>query len=211
MKNKFIVIEGIIGAGKTSLSKKIAEKFNGKLILEQFSDNPFLPKFYKDQEKYSFPLELSFLAERYKQLKEELGTGDLFKDFLISDYYFTKSLIFAKCTLQDDEFRLFRNLFNIIHQSLPKPDLYVYLHLNPEKALQNIKTRGREYEKSIELSYLEKIGKNYFEYFRQDKNLKFLIIDTNGIDFVNSREDFERISHIILKNDYENGLNMKIL
>lgn len=211
MKNKFIVIEGIIGAGKTSLSKKIAEKFNGKLILEQFSENPFLPKFYKDQDKYSFPLELSFLAERYKQLKEELGTGDLFKDFLISDYYFTKSLIFAKTTLHDDEFRLFRNLFNIIHQSLPKPDLYVYLHLKPEKALQNIKTRGRDYEQSIELSYLEKIGKNYFEYFKQDKSLKFLIIDTNGIDFVNYEGDFERISQIILKNEYQNGLNMKIL
>jgi deoxyguanosine kinase len=139
MKHKFIVIEGLIGAGKTSLSKKIAEKYNAKLILEQFADNPFLPKFYKEPEKYSFQLELSFLAERYHQLKDELSSGDLFKSFLISDYYFTKSLIFAKSTLADDEYRLFRNLFDIILATLPKPDLYVYLHLKPENALKNIK------------------------------------------------------------------------
>jgi deoxyguanosine kinase len=211
MKNKFIVIEGLIGAGKTSLSKKIAEQFNAKLILEQFADNPFLPKFYKDPEKYSFQLELSFLAERYHQLKQELISGDLFKNFLISDYYFTKSLIFAKSTLADDEYHLFRNLFNIILTTLPKPDLYVFLHLNPENALKNIKKRGRDYEQSIDIDYLEKIRKNYFEYFKQENNLKFLIIDTNGIDFVNNKADFEILIDIILNENYRLGITRKIL
>lgn len=211
MKNKFVVIEGLIGAGKTSLSKKIAEHFNAKLILEQFADNPFLPKFYKDPDKYSFQLELSFLAERYHQLKNELISGDLFKSFLISDYYFTKSLIFAKSTLADDEYRLFRNLFNIILTTLPKPDLYVFLHLNPENALKNIKKRGREYEQSIDINYLDKIRNNYFEYFKQEQNLKFLIIDTNGIDFVNNKADFNSLINVIFNQEYKIGLNRKIL
>jgi len=211
MEHKFIVIEGLIGAGKTSLSKRIAEKFNAKLILEQFADNPFLPKFYKDPDKYSFQLELSFLAERYHQLKDDLSTGDLFKSFLISDYYFTKSLIFAKSTLVDDEYRLFRSLFDIILATLPKPDLYVYLHLSPENALGNIKKRGRDYEQSIDAGYLEKISKNYFDYFRQEQNLKFLVIDTNGIDFVNNESDFESLIDIIFSNEYQYGINRKIL
>jgi len=211
MNYKFIVIEGLIGAGKTSLSKKISERFNAKLILEQFADNPFLPKFYKDPEKYSFPLELSFLAERYRQLKEDLGTGDLFKSFIVADYYFPKSLIFAKLTLAEDEFHLFRNLFDIIHNSLPKPDLYVYLHISPEKALRNIKQRGRDYEQSIDIDYLNKINSSYFEYFKQEKELKFLIIDTSGIDFVNSQNDFETLIDHIFNYEYTYGLNRKIL
>lgn len=211
MKHKFVVIEGLIGAGKTSLSKKIAEQFNAKLILEKFADNPFLPKFYKEPDKYSFQLELSFLAERYHQLKEELNTGDLFKDFLISDYYFTKSLIFAKSTLVDDEYHLFRNLFNIILTTLPKPDLYVYLHLQPENALKNIRKRGRDYEQSIDVDYLEKIRQNYFEYFKQEQKLKFLVIDTNGIDFVNNKSDFKALIEVIFNHDYQYGINRKIL
>jgi deoxyguanosine kinase len=211
MKHKFIVIEGLIGAGKTSLSKKIAERFNAKLILEQFADNPFLPKFYKEPEKYSFQLELSFLADRYHQLNKELITGDLFKSFLISDYYFTKSLIFAKSTLADDEYRLFRNLFDIILTTLPKPDLYVYLHLDPVNALVNIKKRGRDYEQTIDIEYLEGIRKNYFEYFRQEQNIRFLVIDTNGIDFVNNNTDFENIIESIFNEDYPLGISRKIL
>jgi deoxyguanosine kinase len=211
MKNKFIVIEGLIGAGKTSLSKMIAQNFNARLILEQFADNPFLPKFYKEPEKYSFQLELSFLAERYHQLKQELMGGDLFKEFLISDYYFTKSLIFAKSTLADDEYHLFRNLFDIILTTLPKPDLYVFLHLNPENALKNIKKRGRDYEQTIEAEYLEKIRQNYFEYFKFEKSLKFLIIDTNGIDFVSNKADFDKLVHLIFNEDYKLGINRKII
>ncbi len=211
MNYNFIVIEGLIGAGKTSLSKMIAEKFNAKLILEQFADNPFLPKFYKNPDKYSFPLELSFLAERYQQLKEDLASGDLFKSFFISDYYFSKSLIFAKSTLADDEYNLFRKLFNIIYTSFPKPDLYVYLHLNSENALKNIKKRGRDYEQSIEIKYLDTLRQNYFEYFKQEENLKFLILDTNGIDFVNNTKDFEKIVQVIFNEKYSVGINRIIL
>jgi len=211
MDYKFIVIEGIIGAGKTSLSKMLAERFNSKLILEQFADNPFLPKFYKNPDKYSFPLELSFLAERYQQLKEELLARDLFKNFLISDYYFPKSLIFARFTLADDEYNLFRKLFNIIHSSLPKPDLYVYLHLNTQNALENIKSRGRSYEQGIETEYLDNLSKSYFEYFKQEQSLKFLVIDTNGIDFVNNDTDFESIIDIIFNKEYSLGINRVIL
>lgn len=211
MNYNFIVIEGLIGAGKTSLSKMISQKFNAKLILEQFADNPFLPKFYKSPDKYSFPLELSFLAERYQQLKEELASGDLFKNFFISDYYFSKSLIFAKSTLADDEYKLFRKLFNIIYTSLPKPNLYVYLHLNSENALKNIKKRGRDYEQTIEKEYLDTLSHNYFEYFKQEKNIKFLIIDTNGIDFVNNPKDFEIIVDVIFNKNYSVGINRVIL
>ena len=211
MNHKFIVIEGLIGAGKTSLAKKIAKKFNSKLILEQFADNPFLPKFYENPDKYSFQLELSFLAERYQQLKDELVSGDLFKSFLLSDYYFPKSLIFAKSTLADDEYNLFRKLFNIIHSSLPKPDLYVYLHLNTENALNNIKNRGRTYEQNIEAEYLNNLSKNYFEYFKQEKSLSFLILDTNGIDFVNNNSDFEHIINTIFNKEYSIGINRVIL
>lgn len=211
MNNKFIVIEGNIGVGKTSLSHKIAEEYNAKLILEQFANNPFLPKFYEDQEKYSFPLEMSFLADRYNQLKKELSERDLFKSFTIADYYFMKSLIFSKQTLKDDEYNLYRQFFHIIYNSLPKPDLYVYLHSNVDKLLSNIKSRGREYEQDISVDYLQKIQESYFEFFKQQQELSFLIIDTDNIDFVNKQEDFNKISNAIFACECKKGLNRIIL
>ncbi len=211
LRNNFIVIEGNIGAGKTSLSKKISEEYNAKLILEQFADNPFLPKFYNEPERYSFQLELSFLADRFQQLKSELNSPDLFKSFIISDYFFTKSLIFSKNTLNDDEFKLYRKIFNIIYSSLPKPDLYVYLHLDTENLINNIKKRGRNYEQEIKPEYLDKIQNAYFDYFKQQKNFTFLVIDTNNIDFVNNPKDYEKIKKAILNTKYEKGLNRVIL
>lgn len=211
MDYNFIVIEGNIGAGKTTLSHKISEERNAKLILEQFAENPFLPKFYKDPEKYSFPLEMSFLADRYNQLKKELSERDLFKSFTISDYYFMKSLIFSKQTLQDDEYTLYRQFFHIIYNSLPKPDLYVYLHSNVEKLLSNIKKRGREYEQEITAEYLLKIQDSYFEFFKQQQDLKFLVIDTNDIDFVNQQSDYEKITKAIFETQCKSGLNRIIL
>ncbi|WP_321295744.1 deoxynucleoside kinase [Marinifilum fragile] len=211
MDYNFIVIEGNIGAGKTTLSHKISEERNAKLILEQFAENPFLPKFYKDPEKYSFPLEMSFLADRYNQLKKELSERDLFKSFTISDYYFMKSLIFSKQTLQDDEYTLYRQFFHIIYNSLPKPDLYVYLHSNVEKLLSNIKKRGREYEQEITAEYLLKIQDSYFEFFKQQQDLKFLVIDTNDIDFVNQQSDYEKITEVIFETQCKPGLNRIIL
>jgi 2-amino-4-hydroxy-6-hydroxymethyldihydropteridine diphosphokinase len=151
----YIAIEGNIGAGKTTLASKLAEDCNAKLVLERFADNPFLPKFYKDQSRYAFPLEMSFLADRYQQLSDDLAQFDLFKDFVVADYHIFKSLIFAKVTLQEDEFRLYKTMFDIIHKEMPKPDLYVYLYQNTTRLLQNIKKRGRSYEQEIPAEYLD--------------------------------------------------------
>lgn len=211
MDYNFIVIEGNIGAGKTTLSHKIAEEFNAKLILEQFANNPFLPKFYADPEKYSFPLEMSFLADRYNQLKKELSEMDLFKSFTISDYYFMKSLIFSKQTLKDDEYNLYRQFFHIMYNSLPRPDLYVYLHSSVDNLLENIKLRGREYEKDITLEYLLKIQESYFEFFKQQQDLSFLIIDTSRIDFVNNKDDYQKIKEAIFSFGCNKGVNRVIL
>lgn len=211
MKYNYIVIEGNIGAGKTSLASMLAEEFNARLVLEQFSDNPFLPKFYENPERYSFPLELSFLAARYQQLKTELDTPDLFKPVVISDYYFMKSLIFAGVTLADEEYRLYRQLFLIIYPSLPRPDLFVYLHREPEELLQNIRTRGRDYEKNITAEYLGKIQQGYFDFFRQESKIRFLIVDTKHLDFVNISEDYVKIKNILSEKEYTPGINRVIM
>jgi 2-amino-4-hydroxy-6-hydroxymethyldihydropteridine diphosphokinase len=186
----YIAIEGNIGAGKTTLASKLAEDCNAKLILERFADNPFLPKFYKDQSRYAFPLEMSFLADRYQQLSDDLAQFDLFKDFVVADYHIFKSLIFAKVTLQEDEFRLYKTMFDIIHKEMPKPDLYVYLYQNTDRLLRNIKKRGRSYEQEIEASYLEKINQGYLDYIKTQSNLNVLIIDVSELDFVKNQADY---------------------
>jgi deoxyguanosine kinase len=211
IRYNYVVIEGNIGAGKTTLAARIAEQFNAQLILEHFADNPFLPKFYSDPEKYSFPLELSFLASRYKQLKEELVPQNLFKSFSIADYYFMKSLVFAASTLTGDEFNLYRQIFYIIYGSLPKPDIYVYLHLRPERLLENIERRGRNYEKSITKEYLEKIQNGYFSFFKQNPENKYLVIDVNDIDFVANENHYSKVIDTIFFDDYPVGLNKVIL
>jgi deoxyguanosine kinase len=211
IKYNYVVIEGNIGAGKTTLATRIAEEFNAQLILEHFSDNPFLPKFYDDPEKYSFPLELSFLASRYKQLKDELVPQNLFKSFSIADYYFMKSLVFAASTLTGDEYNLYRQIFYIIYGSLPKPDIYVYLHLNPERLMNNIEKRGRIYEKSITQDYLQKIQDSYFSFFRQNPDNKYLVIDINDIDFVANDDHYAEIIDTIFTKEYPVGINKVIL
>lgn len=211
IKYNYVVIEGNIGAGKTTLATRIAEQFNGRLILERFADNPFLPKFYQDPDKYSFPLELSFLASRYKQLNEELGSQDLFKAFTVADYYFMKSLVFASSTLKGEEYNLYRQIFYIIYSSLPKPDIYVYLHITPERLLENIKRRGREYEKSITGAYLRKIQESYFTFFRQNPGNRYLVIDINNLDFVANTNHYNIIIDTIFGTDHVNGLNKVIL
>ena len=186
----YIAIEGNIGAGKTTLSTKLSEDCNAKLVLERFADNPFLPKFYKDQSRYAFPLEMSFLADRYQQLSDDLAQFDLFKDFVVADYHIFKSLIFAKVTLQEDEFRLYKTMFDIIHKEMPKPDLYVYLYQNTERLLENIKKRGRSYEQEIPADYLEKINQGYLDYIKTQTDLNVLIIDVSDLDFVKKQEDY---------------------
>ncbi len=208
---RFLVIEGNIGAGKTTLAGKFSEEFNAKLILEQFAENPFLPKFYQDQERYSFPLELSFLADRYHQIKKEVLNLDLFHSFLVADYYFAKSAIFAQNTLKDDEYRLFRQIFDIIFESMPKPDLYVYLHSNTDKLLQNIKNRGRDYEKNIQPDYLEKIKNGYFSYFKKVTSFPILVVDVNNIDFVENQDHYEQLKQLVFHSEYKLGVNMLIM
>jgi deoxyadenosine/deoxycytidine kinase len=211
LKYNYLVIEGNIGAGKTTLAARLAEETGSRLILEQFSDNPFLAKFYEDPERYAFQLELSFLSERYQQIKKELGYPDLFKKGVISDYYLAKSFIFSKYNLKNDEMRLFERLFAIINQHIPRPDLYVYLHVPVEKLLENIKSRGRPYEQNIREEYLKEVEAGYFGFFKSQTDLKILVIDTTNIDFVNVKSDFLQIKKIILEGDYTTGMNMLIL
>jgi deoxyguanosine kinase len=201
----FIAIEGCIGAGKTSLATRISKQFEAKLILEGFEENPFLPKFYHEPQKYAFPLELSFLADRFAQLKNQLVNQDIFSSFTISDYYIIKSLIFAQKTLEVDELNLYQRLFSIINLSLPKPDLLVYLYVDIEHLQHNIRKRGRSYEQNIENVYLEKIQQGYFDFIRQQQDLRVLVIDTNTIDFVNNEEDYAKLVDLIMQ-DYPIGV-----
>jgi len=206
MKYNYIVIEGNIGAGKTSLAKMIAKDYNAKLILERFEDNSFLPKFYNDPERYAFPLEMSFLADRFQQLKEDLASHDLFKSFTIADYFIDKSLIFARKTLQDDEFMLYSRLFEIINSSLSKPDLIIFLFARIDCLKHNILQRGREYEKNIKDSYLEKIQSGYLDYFKMIKGTRILIVDTENTDFVKNSDDYFKITELLNK-EYSTGIH----
>lgn len=190
----YIVIEGNIGAGKTSLSKMLSDELGARLILEEFSDNPFLPLFYKNSERYGFPVELFFMTERHKQLQELLIEGDLFKQRVVSDYVFSKTLLFAGQTLQGEELRLFQRLFNTLNASFPKPDLLVYLHRSTTKLLDNIKKRARPYEQDMKASYLQKIQEAYFSFFRlKEKELPILVLDVGDMDFVNNPADYQLI------------------
>ena len=187
-KFNFIAIEGNIGSGKTSLVHKITSDFNAKCILERFADNAFLPKFYEDQARFAFPLEMSFLADRYKQLSDDIAQYDLFKEFVVADYHISKSLTFAKVTLPEDEFVLYRKFFNVIYKEMQQPDVYVYLYQNTERLLQNIEKRGRDYEQDIQPEYLENINKGYVEFIKSQPHLNVKIIDVSELDFVKNRE-----------------------
>lgn len=195
----YITIEGNIGAGKTSLTTQLAQDFNAKLILERFKDNPFLPKFYKNPQRYAFPLEMSFLADRYQQLVDDITQFDLFKDFVIADYDAHKSMIFANVTLQDEEFNLYKKLFQLMHKELPKPDVYVYLYQNTGRLLENIKKRGRTYEQSIEAEYLQKINDGYLQYIKSQPQDNIKMIDISDRDFVKNRKDYLYILTEILR------------
>ncbi len=210
MRYNLITIEGNIGAGKTSLARKLAADFDAQLILEQFADNPFLPKFYAEPEKFAFPLELFFMAERYQQLRVNLPARELFTRLTISDYMFTKSLIFAKVTLGKDEFKLYQRLFNIINPSLPDPELIVYLYATIERLQENIRQRGRAYEQSIPDEYLQKLQDTYFDYFRQSPRLRILVLDITRADFLSNHDTYLRILDL-LERDYAPGMHTEIL
>jgi deoxyadenosine/deoxycytidine kinase len=203
MKYHFITIEGNIGAGKTTLAHMLARHFNARLILEEFADNPFLPKFYENPRQYAFPLELFFMAERYKQLKELIHTNDLFQSVTITDYLFTKCLLFAKINLPEEEFKLYQILFDIIHQQLVQPDLLIYLHAPVNKLQQNIKKRNRSYEQSIPDEYLLNIQQTYTHYIKQH-NVKTLFIDAGNADFLSNPKHLQVIIDA-LDQDFEQG------
>jgi deoxyadenosine/deoxycytidine kinase len=203
MNYHFITIEGNIGAGKTTLSHLLSRHYNARLVLEEFADNPFLPKFYENPKLYAFPLELFFMAERYKQLKDLIQQKDLFQHITISDYLFTKCLLFAKVNLPEDEFRLYQRLFEIIHQQLIQPDLLIYLHTPVSRLQQNIKKRNRSYEQNIPDEYLFNIQETYTHYIKQH-NIKTLFIDASNADFLGNEKHLKVVIDALDK-DYENG------
>jgi|SRR6185437_13772543 len=209
MKYNFITIEGNIGAGKTTLAHLLSKHFNARLILEEFAENPFLPKFYENKQQYAFPLELFFMAERYKQLKDLLRTKDLFQNVTISDYLFTKCLLFAKVNLPDQEFMLYQKLFDIINPQLIQPDLLIYLHAPISKLKENIKKRNRPYELSISSDYLFSLQETYTQYIRQHQ-IKTLFIDVSNADFLGNEKHLQTVLDALNK-EYEIGQNYLML
>jgi deoxyadenosine/deoxycytidine kinase len=203
MKYTFISIEGNIGAGKTTLANLLAERLNARLILEEFADNPFLAKFYDNPAQYAFSVELFFMAERYKQQKDLVSQQDMFRTLTISDYLFTKCLLFAKVNLPDDEFRLYQRLFDTMHHQMIQPELLIYLHAPVSKLQENIKKRNRPYEQNIQNDYLYKIQQTYTHYIKQH-NMKTLIVDTSDADFIGNPKHLDTILDALEK-EYEDG------
>lgn len=206
LRYKYITVEGNIGAGKTSLATMLAKQFDAQLVLEQFADNPFLPLFYELPQRYGFPLELFFMAERFQQLKETTGNSQLFQPNVIADYLFIKSLLFARINLNEEEYKLYQRLFHYIYTTLPEPELLVYLHCDVPQLLNNIGKRGRSYEKNISGDYLQNIQDTYFSYFKTKEQLRILVIDSTDIDFIHNPNTYDRLVDIINR-DYECGIH----
>jgi deoxyguanosine kinase len=205
-KHSYVAIEGNIGAGKTTLCKKLSSDFNTRLILESFDENPFLSKFYENPERHAFSVELFFMTERYKQLQKSLSPADLLQQFTISDYFFIKTLLFAKQNLKEDEYDLFNNIFNILTTNFPKPNLIVYLHRPIEELLKNIRTRNRSYEQQISAEYLQTIQTAYFDYFKTEQDIPILIIDVNDMDFLDNPNNYKKLIGLMIE-DYKIGMN----
>lgn len=205
MQYEFITIEGNIGAGKTTLATQLSRHYNARLVLEQFADNPFLPKFYEKPDQYAFPLELFFMAERYKQLQELLLQKSMFQQLTISDYLFTKSLLFAKVTLSEDEYRLYQRLFEIVQQNLIQPEILIYLHAPVKKLQENIRKRERSYEQSIPDEYLQNIQDTYLQYLKQF-TVPTLFVDAANADFLNTPKHLDIIT-TALEKKYNPGMH----
>ena len=203
MKYNFVTIEGNIGAGKTTLAQLLSKHYNARLILEEFADNPFLPKFYEKPDQYAFPLELFFMAERYKQLKELLQVNDMFQSTTISDYLFTKCLLFAKTNLPEEEYKLYSKLFDIINPQIIQPEILIYLHCPVGKLQENIKKRNRTYEQQIPDDYLASLQDSYIQYIKQH-NVKTLFVDASNADFIDNNEHFDIILNA-LNQEYDQG------
>jgi deoxyguanosine kinase len=197
---KYIAVEGCIGAGKTELSKLISQRLNSRLLLEQFEENPFLPKFYDDRKRYAFALEMSFLASRYNQLSKDLQQGNLFNEHIVADYIIEKCLLFSRITLNDEEYELYNRFFQIVKINVPPPDLLIYIYRDTEQLLKNISHRNREYEKSIDASYLDNIQKGYMTLFQNSPSLRVLLLDAHHFDFVESENNFDIIFRLLTRN-----------
>jgi deoxyadenosine/deoxycytidine kinase len=206
----FIAIEGNIGAGKTSLCNKLEEEYDCRLILEQFTDNPFLPYFYENPERYAFQVELFFMTERHKQMQESLAQRELFPQLVLSDYFFIKTLLFAKNNLKDEEFRLFQRLFHTLNATFQKPDLLVYLYRTVDDLLLNIGKRGREYERHIQAPYLQSLQDAYFNFFKTENSIPILIIDVTAVDFINDQRAYENMVGL-LKRSYSKGIHRALV
>lgn len=202
----YVVVEGTIGAGKTTLSTMLARDYNAELVLERFADNPFLEKFYKDPVHYAFPVEMTFLMDRYQQLRNLLTARDLFTDFVLGDYFIDKCLLFSKNNLSQDEFALFKKVFDTISGFLPKPDLILYLYTNPDRLLKQIAKRNRDFEKDITKEYLSDIQEKYLTYFRENQQIPILLLDTENVDFVENPSDYQKIKTLVT-NHYEVGIH----
>lgn len=202
----YVVVEGTIGAGKTTLSTMLARDYNAELVLERFADNPFLEKFYKDPVHYAFPVEMTFLMDRYQQLRNLLTARDLFTDFVLGDYFIDKCLLFSKNNLSQDEFALFKKVFDTISGFLPKPDLILYLYTNPDRLLKQIAKRNRDFEKDITKEYLSDIQEKYLTHFRENQQIPILLLDTENVDFVENPSDYQKIKTLVT-NHYEAGIH----
>ncbi len=209
MKHKLITVEGNTGAGKTSLAKLLAKEFQAELILEEFADNPFLPKFYAQPDRYAFTTELYFMADRYYQLKNVFQAPELFQpeQRFIADYLFNKSLLYAKVNLEEDEYHLFSRLFEIIYSKIPQPDLLVYVHSNIDRLIYNIKKRGRGFEQEVRREYLKQVEDIYFTFFKQNPDMRILIFNTDDVDFVNNPDHYQQILDNVNK-DWDTGMHI---
>ena len=194
---QFIAIEGNIGSGKTTLCRKLADQYGCDLVLEQFTDNPFLPFFYENPERYAFPVELFFMTERHKQLQEHFASPDMFSMFTVADYFFLKTSLFARNNLNESEFRLFQRLFQVLNASFPKPELLVYLHRPVEVLLEQIERRGRDMEKYITASYLESLQNAYFDFFKTQNDIPVLLIELDRSDYLQSPDVFDSVCGLI--------------
>ena len=192
MRYTYIAIEGLIGAGKTTLAKRLAQEWGGRLVLEEFDENPFLPKFYEDPSRYGFSVELSFLAQRYHQLKRTTEQ-DLFSACTVADYSIGKSVVFANVTLQADEYVLFRDLYAIMYSDLPSPELIVYLYLDLDRVQARIRSRGRSYEQSIHNEYLVQLQERYLDHLQKLKDTRVLVVDLQGHDLLNDTVVYKKL------------------
>lgn len=202
----YIVVEGNIGAGKSTLAEMLAKEWNAKSVMEAFAENPFLPLFYQNPDKYSFQLEISFMVERFQQLKREVEAQELFHNVTVADYTFYKCRIFAGINLKNDEAELFQKMFQVVYSNLPKPDLLLYLYRPIEQLLLNIKKRGRSYEQQIQYDYLERIQEMYMNYFRTQNDFPVLIVNMDDKDFLNNPIYYQQILQLF-NDSYKKGIN----